>query len=365
MTKDRSTLVWSDQYPKPDDYDYKKKYDEFMSQNKNNHWWPQCVSRKWIDPTDNLIARIDFNKELKRISNKGAGGVNKAFTIKHKKDEMSAWDCNYETLFQDIDGKFPEIIRLLESMREKPKQIESLRSLIMELFQSMRKKREQPERQIEPIDIDKNMVDDIITAMVSILVRSPRYMELSKRQLINLSVNYNMPHVGTEDNVDKVGRGNALGSFKRIADKMKYDGKLVVLYAPEYTEFIFGDGFYYRNIEKDLGYEKRILMPLTPEIALLCVTGARYRYIREIGDNRKEPDIFSYYIDEREIARLNCVLQIYAGKELFFRSSEYFSPDYIADNCFGPDKVYYEQVYENGDWVDEFVYNIPNIVKPI
>ncbi len=242
----------------------------------------------------------------------------------------------------DIDREFPGIIRQLQSMRDYSQQ----------------------KGQMLPVTLNEDMLGSIITGMVSILVRSPRHVKIGSRQLKNLADMSESPGIALPEQLDRNSRINSLGSFMRIADCMKSGRKIVVLYAPRDTEFIFGDGFYHKNTGRGLGYEKRILMPLTPEIALLCVSGAKYRYVREIGDDRKEPDTFTYHLDVKDTVNLNCMLQLYAGKELFFRSSSYFSEDFVCKPFFSEKKLYFEYSDDKDDRVNDLVYQIPGIVKP-
>ena len=65
---------------------------------------------------------------------------------------------------------------------------------------------------------------------------------------------------------------------------------------------------------------------------MLCVSGAKYRYSREIGDERIEPDAFTYYLDKEDTVDLNYTLQIYAGKERSFVHLAAFLKTLFANN---------------------------------
>lgn len=306
-----------------------------------HHWWPKCVSESWIDDSsDNSVGRMNLEYEISRIPNHRLGCIRNAHIIRFKENEPSPWDCDLEKLFNDIDSEFPKIVKQLESMMDYS----------------------QPKDQMLPTKLDKDMLDSIITGMVSILVRSPRNVEICRRQLEYLADLSESPSIALREQLDRNSRINSLNSLKSIADSMKSGRKIVILYAPRYTEFIFGDGFYHRNTGQSLG-ERRILMPLTPEISLLCVSGAKYRYSREIGDERIEPDAFTYYLDIKDTVNLNCMLQLYAGKELFFRSSSYSSQDFVCKPFFSNNNLYREYGNYSNDRVNDLVYRIPGIVK--
>ena len=207
-----------------------------------HHWWPKCVSESWIDDSsDNRVGKMNLEYEISRIPNHRLGGVKNAHIIRFGENKPSPWDCDFEKLFNDIDGEFPKIVRKLKSIVDYS----------------------QPKDQMLPTKLDKDMLDSIITGMVSILVRSPRYVEIGRRQLKNLADVSESSSIALPEQLDRNSRINSLHSLKSIADSMKSWRKIVILYAPRCTEFIFGDGFYHRNTSQRLG-ERRILMPLTP-----------------------------------------------------------------------------------------------------
>jgi hypothetical protein len=96
---------------------------------------------------------------------------------------------------------------------------------------------------------------------------------------------------------------------RRFADSLGMSGKFVVNYSQS-REFIFGDGFFHNFASVHVPHYPRMLVPLTPEMALLYARPTQYRV---------NPRMMTFTADASEAHALNQAVHVYARDNIFFR----------------------------------------------
>ena len=267
----------------------------------NHHWWPRSLSREWADGTGK-VGRIDLDGSVKRIPHAKVGGLRNAHMIKlaPNKGEESVWDENFEHQFDWVDSAIP---RLVESLHEIP---------FEERFDRLVR-----ERWLQVKFEDEG--DALFGLIASLIVRSPKNREAS----VALAEKLRGP-IPEPERSALIG-GNMRQSFGLIHRAFKGRGKIGFLDAAD-SEFIFGDGFP-NNLSCVVNspHTAEVFVPILPRIAVLFFSPMQYtlngRY-------------FAATLTNAEVSQLNESVQIYAGKELFFRELQPMITDHFKGGKF-------------------------------
>lgn len=287
----------------------------------NHHWWPRALSKEWGD-ADGKVGRVDLKGVDRRIPTAKVGGLRNAHQIKlaSTKGELSVWDENFEHQYDWVDSSIPS---LMEKLRAVP---------FPEKFDMPRRER------FDLIQFDDER-DALLGLIVSLVVRSPKNREAS----VGLAEKLRGP-IPEPERSALIG-SNLKGSFKLIFDAFKGRGKVAFLQARD-SEFVFGDGF-----PNDLTcvvnspHSAEIFVPILPEIAVIFFCPTQYslngRY-------------YAASLEPAEVEGLNKAVQVYAGKELFYRTKK---PELSSDFLEGR----YLQYGGGGNAIRKIAHSIPGV----
>lgn len=257
---------------------------------EQHHWWPKCVSRHWAG-TDGKVSRIEPDGRATRIPPHKLGSIGNGH---HGKLSNSAgfsttdWDFTFEQEFTNADNRFPEVISWLDSLKHLPLNKSSLEAR----FRAQR------------------ATDDQLRALtecaVSLVVRSP----MNRDAFASLSGRFGFPPASAAER-NAVISMNMLGKQRRMSESIGATGKFAVLFSTR-REFIYGDGCF-NNLHGavDPPHYPKLLVPITPTIAVIVCCPTRYFV---------EPRISSIVLTDEEVRYCNHAVQVHARAELFSRS---------------------------------------------
>jgi hypothetical protein len=252
---------------------------------EKHHWWPRCVSTYWRGD-DGKVGRIEPTGHIVRSWPENFGVIRNAHHIKldHAKERPSPWDTSFEKEFDKADRGFPAIIEWLSGLTH-------------------------PASAADDRFAEQASSDDQITALtesvVSLVVRSPSNREAS----VGLAEHFRGPLPARERNA-LIGL-NMHRKQRMIADSIGHRGKFAVLFSRD-REFIFGDGFFHNlNGVANSPMAPKILVPLTPSMAVAITRPMSYR---------TDPRLVSVVLSAEEVGAVNHSVQTYARSELFFRA---------------------------------------------
>ena len=215
------------------------------------------------------------------------GGIKNAHAYKYT-DEWagSPWNQIDEHLFQSVDDNFPRIVQ------------ELLSGCSLDKIND-----DDGWRAFEPSDWLQN---NLAQALVSLCMRSPRTRYLASmlgRELTGFQR-------GSKTDLN-VSLSNAIAGFKANSRSLRGKGKVGILRAIN-SEFIYGDGFYHNlRASGDVGTHARMLVPLTPEIAILYYKPTSYI---------TEPMFSEIKLEKEFVDKLNDLVQVHSERFLFYRS---------------------------------------------
>ena len=159
----------------------------------------------------------------------------------------------------------------------------------------------------------KGRLKSLVECLISLVVRAPMYRESA----VSLAEHLRGPLRGRE-------RQAVIGVNMRDAQRVLSEsagagGKFAVLYSGD-RELVFGDGFFH-NITPPAQsmMSARLLVPLTPEIAVVYIVPSCYL---------TEPRLVTLVLTDAEVDALNLAVQVYARSEIFFRSQ----PPVVVDH---------------------------------
>jgi hypothetical protein len=289
---------------------------------KRHHWWPEGVSGFWVNNTGG-IHRLQPDGDVKSLTPRNIGVIGGGHWIKlGDKGEPTPWDQSFESEFERADAMFPDVIRWLDSLDRRGPPFEIPRSRRM---------------MTQPITDDQ--MGDVIECLVSLAVRSPMHRE----RAVSLAEDLRGPLPERERN-SLIGL-NMRDSMKRALGSLRGSGKVMVVYSPE-REFIYGDGFFH-NITPpcDIINNAKIVAPLTPWMTVIYARPSRFR---------TDPRLVTITATIAEAETMNRAVQIYARRQLFYRSE---APT-ITD-AFRQEKHLIFRDDQNP--IDGMIYDIPGI----
>jgi hypothetical protein len=236
--------------------------------------------------------------------------------------EVTVWDQNFESQFQEPDSDFPHVIRWLEGLAFDPR----LEAHTL------------PERFLAQPASDAD-IRKLVQALVSLAVRSP----MTREALISIPEQLRGPIPERERNM--LIALNMRDMYQKATESIGTRGKFVVIYSPD-REFIFGDGFHH-NIRSPAGMPMgpRILAPMTPRISVLFVRPHMYS---------TEPRLTTIVTTHEEAEGLNQTIQIYARDEIFYRTER---PTICPEFAQGK----HLEFADRGNHVDQLIGGIPGV----
>lgn len=263
---------------------------------ERHHWWPRSLSDRWKDQ-DGCVHWLLPDGQIRRVPPKNLAVIGNGHHIKLGKSpgEVTPWDQSFEKVFQRADSNFPRVIDWLDSLPQSDHTTTDLSDRFL------------------PIKADDGMLDVMMECLVSLVVRSPKHRE----NAVSLAEHYRGPLPETERNA-LIGL-NIRHNHEVMCKALGNRGKFVIIYS-HHREFIFGDGFFHNlSAEPATMHSPRMLVPVTPTIAVLFARPSSYM---------TNPKLMTLAISAAEAVTLNRVVQVYAKEALFYRTQ---SPDVIDD----------------------------------
>ena len=254
---------------------------------EKHHWWPRCVSIHWR-AADGTVARVDPTGRIVRSTPEKFGVIRNGHHIKldYASSGPTVWDTSFEREFDKADGAFPALIEWLLGLAQSDNS---------------------PHGRFTEQAAGDHQIAALTESVVSLVVRSPRNREAS----VGLAEHLRGPLPTKERNA--LIAMNMHRKQRVIADSIGHRGKFAVLFSRD-REFIFGDGFFHNlNAVVNPPYAPKILVPLTPSMAIAVTRPMSYR---------TEPRLVSLVLNDAEVDSINRSVQIYSKSELFFRSEE-------------------------------------------
>lgn len=272
---------------------------------ERHHWWPQCVSEHWND-NGGSVHWVQPSGEVVRAPAKRFGVIGNAHHFKPGGEgDHDPWNFTFEPEFNRADGEFPAIIEWLQGLDCK----------------------HVPLREAQPEGFKAHPADDkrlatLVECIVSLVVRSPKFRETGVSQ----AEHFRGPLEERERN--NLITLNIMHCQRRLVESIGTRGKFAVLFTHE-REFHYGDGFYHNlSSQTQDGFNARILVPITPNIAVFYCCPNRYM---------TEPRLVTLMLTDDEVTTLNQTIQIYAKDFLFFRAEK---PDPLEVYKIGEHRIY-------------------------
>lgn len=271
------------------------------TKSERHHWWPECVSQYWKDDAGGITWLSPDGSE-RRLTPPNIGVIGNGHFIKLGKEsgEHTPWDQNFESVFQNADSNFSQIISWLESLKREHR-----------IGQPCR------ERFLPQNASDNDLFVKMIECITSLAIRSP----MTRFSCISLAERFRGEIPEREKNA--LIAINMRDMHQRAIKSFGLRGKAAIIFSPN-REFIFGDGFYHNlGTPSNTPASPRIFVPLTPRMAVLYAIPMQYT---------REPRISTLVVDADEAEQLNNVIQVYAKNALFFRSEKpSLLPDFLAE----------------------------------
>lgn len=256
---------------------------------EKHHWWPKGVSEFWKD-SNGLTRMIRHGQEDVKSNPKNFGVIGGGHHIKLNKhdDKPTPWDECFEGAFQYADDNLPNTIRWLETLE---------RRVVVNAPNTKARLLAQ--------EASEDQIRYLIEGLVSLVVRSPKFREcavaIAERLRGPLPVKERLSLIGA----------NMRHCQRMIADHFGTRGKFAAIYSPD-REFIFGDGFYTTiNSTSAPPFNARILVPLTPDIAVFYCMPPAYN---------PNPQLSTLVISADEAKSFNDAVQVYSKDCLFYKN---------------------------------------------
>lgn len=289
---------------------------------ERHHWWPECVSKRWADDAGGVHWLLPDGSERKARPD-AFGGIGNGHYIKlgNQPGDVTPWDQNFETEFQQADDQFPGVIAWLEGLHHEP-----------------RYGRPRRERFV-PQPASDAQFTRLVESLTSLAIRSP----MTRASAVALAERMRGPLPEWERNA--LIAANLRDMHRRAMQAVSARGKATAIYSPD-REFIFGDGFYHNlTVAGVAPTSPRILAPLTPRLAVLYAIPGQYTV---------EPRLSTLVIDAEEAKSLNQVVQIYAREALFYRTDR---PELIDEYRVAK----HLQFSSSRNLVEEMVHGMPGV----
>jgi len=284
-----------------------------------HHWWPKSLSTHWTNESGH-IHRIDPSGKTIRSTPLALARISGGHDIVF--DQPSNWEQSFEQYFDRPDGNFPKVVTWVQSIVQKHSPTSS-----------------DPNGFCEHQCSDDDLLR-LFECMLSLVIRSPRFR--SSAVEFAESLRGSLPAKEQK----RLAAANLKNSYSSLTNDLRAEGKYVV-YVSESEEFLFGDGFYTNlNVGSQNLFGARILLPMTPTIAILHARPMQYN---------PEPRLLSKKADPDLVALLNETVQIFAKDCLFYRSDE--------PKLSGRFKSGQFLRFGSHDPIDELIRSIPGVLN--
>lgn len=269
------------------------------SKSERHHWWPECVSQYWKDDNGGVTWILPDGTE-RRSKPESFGVIRNGHFIKLGKEpcEHTPWDQNFESVFQNADSNFPTVITTLQELDREQRFGQPCRDRFLAQ------------------DVSDDLFGKMIESITSLAIRSPmtRFSCIACAEKIRGPIPERKKNALISINIRDM--------HHRAIQSFGLRGKATIIFSPN-RELVFGDGFYHNlGSPSNAPHNPRILVPLTPRLAVLYAIPMQYTTI---------PRLSTLVIDTDEAEELNKVVQIYAKEAIFFRSEKpTLLPDFQA-----------------------------------
>lgn len=257
---------------------------------ERHHWWPECVSKRWADEKGGVHWLLPTGEDRRaRPESFGVIGNGHFIKLGREPGASPSWDQNFEPIFQQADDRFPAVIDWLEGLTFEPRMGHGRRGRFL------------------PQPSSDELFAQMVESTTSLAIRSP----MTRKSCVSLAEHFRGPLAERERN--SLIALNMRDMHTRAVKAFGVRGKATAIWSPD-REFVFGDGFFH-NLISPSGppHSPRILAPLTPRLAVLYTSPARYVV---------EPRLSTLVISAGEADALNHVVQIYACDKLYYRSEK-------------------------------------------
>lgn len=292
------------------------------TKSERHHWWPECISKRWADERGGVHWLLPTGEErCARPESFGVIGNGHFVKLGRKPGESTPWDENFEPVFHRADDRFPAVIDWLESLRFEPCMGQQWRSRFL------------------PQPSSDDLFGQMVESLISLAIRSP----MTRESCVSLAEHFRGPLAERERN--SLIALNMRNMHARAVQAFGVRGKATAIWSPE-RELVFGDGFFH-NLISPSGppHSPRILVPLTPRLAVLYASPMQYVV---------EPRFSTLVIDADEANALNHVVQIYACDKLYYRSEKpVLTDEYRAGK--------HLRLSGPGHFIEEMIHGMPGV----
>lgn len=293
-----------------------------LNKGRRHHWWPKSLSRFWANEDDEVGCL--FPDGTVRFANHAQWGVLKdAHNIKLAPD--SPWNSTFEGDFDAADGSFPKVVEWVSDLVEAHGSAKTIPNKSAYRWH----------------EDDQPRLIALSECIASLAVRSPSF----RSGFETLAESFGGAKTKQKKHV--IASANLAHKQTRVARSIQGRGKFVLIFTRA-SEFCFGDGFYANTHSMDVsGMGGRMLVPLTPQIALLFTQPSTYTAVPKVMTKEAKP---------AEVDAINYVTSVYAKKHLFF---QHRTPPLVTE---------YEEAehlrFKHEDPVQEWTFDIPGVRKP-
>lgn len=278
-----------------------------------DHYWPISLSNFWKG-IEGKTHRLSWDGTSHSTDPKKFGKVNRYHQIR----DCGPWDMTIEPLFQRADDNIRVVVEYLQKL-EPVSDIENLTA----------------SKRFLGHDMDVSTRAKLGEILASLIVRSPAFRNIRK-----ITATYFRQGLLYRDNIDEQNLvvANMGRDYLRIVQSLKIGGKITILFSGK-NEFIFGDGFL-NNIEADINYNQKLLIPLTPNMSVA---------LRQPISYFLSPNTVAVRLTAEEVDRCNEIVQIYTKNYVYYRSVR---PNVIP--AF-EERRFLQLEYHNHPWLDNLL----------
>ena len=288
-----------------------------------HHCWPRCVSQHWAD-SHGVVGRLSPDGTVTHAPPSQFGAIRNAHLIRLGQDAEAGtfWDEDFEGAFAGADSAFAGVIEWLKTLdRVSTDRAPSRRA------------------RFHVAEASDDHLRSLVECLVSLAVRSP----MNRESAVSVAEHLRGPLRGRER--DALIGANMRHCQRVLSESAGTRGKFAVLFS-ENRELVFGDGFFH-NISSPVQSMTlpRMLVPLTPEMAVAYVVPTRYR---------PEPRVVTLVLTDDEVDALNDGIQVYAKSEVFFRSQRPEVTSHFRRNM-------HLRFSDRDNPIDRLIHHIPGV----
>jgi hypothetical protein len=264
---------------------------------ERHHWWPKSLSQFWAGD-DRCVSRLSWDGSHTRKPPASFGITPHAHNIRLK----GPWAGSFEGVFGLPDGEFPRLVEWLLGLDSLVPKVRSKARLLAQPFSNERR-------------------EQLAQCVASLIARSPRF-----RNHLRLTAEHFRKAFGMENfAADKtLIAANVHGCYETFTQTLGAGGKFMVGFSDS-RELIFGDGFLSNFVSRDAPLSPRVLLPLTPSIALLFVRPLAFV---------SSPELVTLRLKNHEVSFINEMIQVYSKDQLFFRHQKPSISEHFAAHEF-------------------------------